>query len=356
MNKSLGLLVLLGAFGLAAPAAAFDQLRQFIGTMSMGSHDEFFYAAPLHGFSAESPTLLGIADDGIRTALLGGEAAGATAITMTGVDFSAVTGVLTYGQPPDEISVLFGQPGFTTDAPQTLAARGFEERSVNGYQVMALAEDYALDLATARNGDPFNAGLGKSQRLAIGGDFMVRTAGWQPLEALLEQLPTRPTLDGSAWQSMLDGIAAASGDGAHLDAAIGWPGSAFIDTPMPDMETFELGPDKTKLKRAPGELPIFPAALFALTQTADTASVHIALPFGRIDDAERAATTLAERLVLNPLTPHRPRIEITGPIELPVAVVSLDYPVAEAATARDLLLSWNGDILQRRFAPLLLSF
>lgn len=351
MTKPIGPLVLATALALSFPTMAFDQLRQFAGLFTLEASDSFFYAAPLAGLAPDSPTLTGIPEEGIRTALFGGDEAAATATTMTGIDFSQITGVLTFGIPPDDFAVVFGRPGFTADAAPTLLARDFEERMVNGHQVLALGDDHAMDFASARNGDPFNGGMGQSQRVVIGGDFLMKAAAWPPLESALDQLSRGPTLSGRVWQDMIAAVEAASGYEPHLDAAIGWTGSAFIDAPTADLETFDIT-IKEKTKHAPGDLPLFPAALFALTQNADTVSVHIALPYGLAGDADVAAAILAERLVLNPFTPHRPRTRVVTPADMPIAVVSLDYPLSEAGVARDLMLSWNTDTLQRQFVPL----
>lgn len=357
MNKTLSVLTLATALAVPLQAVAFDQLALFATMFPMDADDAFFYAAPLDGFSPESQTLLGVTDDGVRTALLGGSDAAATAQTLTGVDFSQVTGVLTFGAPPADFTVLFGESGFTADTAETLVARNFEQRLIDDFVVFAIGEDNALDLATARNGDPFNAGLGKSQRLIFDQDFLIRTSAWPQVEMAIQTITGMPSLDGRIWQSMILAVEDASGDAPHLDAAIGWNGQAFLDTPTIDFDQLDIvTEDKAKLKQAPGDMPVFPAALFALTQTAETVSVHIALPYVDSAGARLAAETLSERLVLNPLTPHVPRAMITQSIDLPIVVLTLDYPKAEALAARDLLLSWNNDVLNRSFAPLNLRF
>lgn len=336
-------------------ATAFDDLIRFAATFPDGMDQPyvFDYTAPLGGFTPNGPTRYGPSDAHINAALLGGGAPD----TTTGVDFSAVTGVLSIGDPPATLTVLFGPDGLAAAAPEALLARDFEETMVEGWPVFARGDDYAISLANAREPDPFAGGMGKAQRLALGGDFLLRTAAWPEMETALAALP-RPSNDANLWAAMVEGLRAASGPDAHLDLASGWSATAFFD-PGPDIGQLSdpAAVMKTKSKAPVArETIVFPFALFAVTQTAERASAQIVLPFGEEAEATAAATVIADRLVTHPHTPSRPRIDVEYVEPYSIAVLSLDVPIAEASTARDLFSGWMGEIYQRRFAPLALGF
>ena len=338
---------------LTSNSLAFDHLIRFAAVFPDGLELPyvFDYTAPSGGFTADGPTRYGPADAYLNAALL----AGNTPDAATGIDFSAVTGVLSIGEPPGTLTVLFGADGFADAAPAALAARDFEQSQVEGWPVFARGDDYAISLPDAQNPDPLASGMGKAQRLALGGDFLLRTAGWPEMRAALTALP-RPSNDANLWAAMVEGLRAASDENAHLDLASGWSVKAFFD-PGPGIEALSdpAAVMKSRSKAAPPtETVVFPFVIFAVTQTLEGAALQIALPFGDDTEAAAAAATISDRLVAHPHTPSRPRVDVQYVEPYSIAVLSLDF--AEPSAARDLYSSWMGDIYQRRFQPLTLGF
>lgn len=342
---------------ISAPnVTAFDDLLRLAPTFPTGMDLPyvFDYTAPRGGFAPQAPTRWGPADEQIAAALMQGEAPDA----VTGVDFSAIRSVFSMGEPPSIVTVLFGPAGFAAATPAALAGRGFEKSMLEGLPVLAQGDDHAIDLANAREPDPFGEGLGKSQRILLGGDFLIRTSGWTELRATVAALAGPPSLDANLWIAIVRGLRAASGDNAHLDIATGFSAIAFLD-PGPSLDkllTDPAGAMKSRSKAPPQENIVFPFAVFAVTQNADRASLQIALPFGSEAEATNAGQIISDRIVAHPHTPSRPRIDIEPVAPYSIVVLSLDFPVAEASAARDLYSSWISDIFQRQFTPLTLGF
>ncbi|WP_240229539.1 hypothetical protein [Devosia lacusdianchii] len=342
---------LLAMLTLSAPAAAFDDLLSAVGAFPGGIDTPYIfdYSAPKDGFAAYRG---GLADNQLAQALV--SASGVDPVT--GIAFGEVTGVLTIGDPPKTLTMLFAEPGFADGAPETLASRGFEETVVDDLPVFARGEDYAVDLTTARDPDPFASGMGKAQRLAFGTDYMLRTAGWPEMRSALAALP-HPSPDKQIWTAMINGLRAASGEGAHLDVASGWAVSAFFD-PGPGMDLM-LDPEGAKAKfeaaaSEPGEAIVFPYVLFAATQGPVQASTHIVLPFGGEAQARAAGEEVAERLAAYSPGAAAPRVTVDDDGTFFVAVVSMDVAAAEAPQALDLFNRWIGGVYQRDFKPLML--
>jgi hypothetical protein len=354
MNK----LIVAGAIALISTvsATAFDDLLRLAPTFPAGLDLPyvFDYTAPLGGFTPDAPTFYGPSDEQIRAALLAGEAPDA----LTGVDFSAVTAVLSIGDPPSTITVLFGLPGFADATPAALLGRDFEQSALEDVPVFSLGQDYAVDFANARQPDPFAQGMGKSQRILVLGDLLIRTAGWPELRSAVASLAGPLPVD-SLWIATIRGLRNAAGDSPHLDIASGFSAAAFFD-PGPDIGDLLADPQSIiksqKKAPAPQENIVFPYALFAVSQNAERASTQIALPFGTEAEADNAGELLSDRLVVNPFTPSRPRVDIIPVDAYFIAVLSIDFPVAEAAAARDLYTRWMADIYQRKFVPLMLDF
>lgn len=341
---------LLAMLTLSAPAAAFDDLLSAVGAFPSGIDTPYIfdYVAPSNGFA---DFRRGLADNQLAQAL----ATASGVDPVTGIAFGDVTGVLTIGDPPKTLTLLFADPGFADGAPEALASRGFEETVVDDVAVFARGEDYALDLAAARDPDPFASGMGKSQRLAFGPDYMLRSAGWPEMRTALAALPA-PSPDKKIWTAMINGLRSASGEGAHLDVASGWAVSAFFD-PGPGIELL-LDPEAAKAKLeqpvSSGAPIVFPYVLFAATQSPTQASTHMVLPFGDEAQARAAGDEVAQRLATYSPTPTLPRVTIAEDGPFFVAVVSLDVAAADSKQAQDLFDRWMGGVYQRDFKPLML--
>ena len=337
------------------PALAFDDLIGFAGIIADNppSPYVFDYTAPLGGFAADSATGFGPSDYALGGALT----SDTNPDPVTGVDFSEVTAIFSTGEPPRTITVLVGEPGFADSAPEVLLARDFSKSDIAGYPVFARGEDYAVDLAAASEPDPFAKGLGQSQRLALGGDFIMRSAGWPELETALGALNS-PSMQANLWAAIFEGLRSSSNHEGHVDLASGWLATAFLDTGLDiDLLADPASVLKSQSKAtAPSSTILFPMAVFAVTQTASTASVQIALPYGDEQSAELAGKEIGQRLIYHPFTPSSPRIEVQYAEPYSIAVISIDMPVAEAKAARDLYARWMADIYARKFAPLEIDF
>lgn len=344
----------LGLAVLTSPALAdFANLRAMAPLLPSGkSPMAFVYTAPKGGFSLESPVLYGPGERILATALFG-----ATGIDpVTGVDFSKADSVLVIGDPPSELTVLAGQPGFLDAVPAALIARGFETKAVGGLPVFAKGEDYAIDLSATREADPLGRGMAKSQRLALGEDFMLRTTGWDEMTAATASLAEKkPAPETRLWLETINALNAACGD-CWLNAATGWHTRAFVG-PGIDV-TIMLDPDKLaerlETARSVGELrlPPFPRALLALSQDDNAVNVQIALPYVDADLAQLAADKIAADLIYFPGVPASPTITIEQTGDFAVAVLTLAFPTEQAASARDLFANFNTAIMQRNFTPL----
>ena len=334
----------------ATPAAAYENLIRFAAIFPDGIERPyvFDYAAPLGGFTPRGPAP---GDRQIGIALASG-----ALDPLTGVDFARVSAVLSVGDPPSTITVLVGEDGFASGAPAALLARGFAGTEVDGIPVFARGADHAISLADAADPDPFASGMGKAQRLALGDDYLVRTAGWPELNTALAALP-RPSNDANLWAAMVEGLRASAGYDSHLDQASGWTVSAFFD-PGPGIDLLSdpalVWKSRSKITTAaPSEPVVFPFALLAVTQYEGAASLSIVLPFDDDMRAQRAGEVIAQRLAEHPLTPAEPVVDVQYMEPYSIAVIGLD--LADPAQAYRLYAAWIGDIHQRRFLPLMLD-
>ena len=262
---------------------------------------------------------------------------------ITGIAFPQVTGTLTAGQSPNQLTILFGQPGFldATEAAQT--ARGFTASDEAGMRILAKGDDYALDFAAMD--DPLGGGMGTSQRLALGDDFLLRTAGWPEMRAALASLES-PSPATALWTSTMTGLRRASGD-SWLDAAIGWNAVGFLD--IGDPAALTLDPNTAPPKSAPSTaLPVFPHAIIALTQDRNGGAVRIALPFGTEDQAQQAGTIIADRLLARPDTAMtQPSITVEAVAPYFIAVITMAVPGESLADTTARFAAQNNAVMQR---------
>lgn len=349
MKKILATLAILTLSAVPQFATAFDHLERFVAIVPDDPQNAlaFTYVAPRDGFLSDKPTLYGVEDTTLLTALIGAEGTDAA----TGIAFSQVTGVLSTGVPPRQLTVLFGRPGFLDASETTLLARGFTRSEIAGLPILSKGEDYELDLASAS--DPLGGGMGKAQRLALDNYFLLRSAGWPEMRMALENLETPPAMT-ELWRATIAGLRQASGE-SWLDVAIGWNAVGFLD--VGDPADFLLDPTAIKnpgKKTDEEPLPVFPHAVIALTEDSDNAAVRIALPFATEDQAKQAGTVIADRLLANP-------IMATGQANIavePVAAYFIAVITIEAGSLPDAAKSFtaqNNAVLQRNYDILRLS-
>jgi hypothetical protein len=348
---SLPCLSILAGLALAVPAQAFDDLLDAAGLLpaAMAQPQVFTYAAPLGGF-ARSKTPPMIEDMQLAQALAAGGKD-----PVTGIDFSAVEGVLSLGAPPKTITVLLGSQGSVSETPQALLSRDFADRAIGDITVYYRGEDYAVDLATARDPDPLGSGMGKAQRIVPGDEFLIRTAGWPEMESTLQQLSAPPPADGM-WVDAISALKQVAGDGAQLEMASGWTMDAFSPGPTVDLSTAQGA--KIKSPDVDAAL-VFPFALIAETRGAETAALHIAIPYPDTAMAQAAGETIAARLEGLPEGVGQPQVTVAAPRDVagsvPVMVLSVETPAGEVAGLQALYGRWLGAIYQRSFSPLMSS-
>lgn len=343
MKKILVTLAALAISVLPQAATAFDQLERFAPLFSDDPQSPlvFTYVAPLGGFSLDNPVLYGTDDHVLLNALIDGTGVDPS----TGIDFPQVIGMLSTGQPPRQLTVLFGKPGFLDATEAALTKRGFTRSEVASLTVMSKGEDYALDLATAD--DLLGSGMGKAQRLALGGDFLIRSAGWPELRTALINLEN-PGATTALWRATITGLRQASGS-SWLDTAIGWNAVGFLD--IGDPAEVLLSPDSAKTKQpAPAPLPVFPHAIIALTQDNDSGAVRIALPFGTEEQAQQAGAIIADRLLARPDTAGtQPGIAVQTVASYFVAVVTIEVEGESLADTAKRFAGQNSAVMQRNY-------
>lgn len=342
-----------GALLAAMPAAAYEDLIRFAAVFPTGIDNPyvFDYAAPPAGFGADGAAAYGPSDIPLASALRA-----ASKDPVTGIDFSRVTAVLTAGNSPSTITVLVGAEGFDSGVASALAKRGFAASEVTGVPVLAWGEDHAISLADALAQDPLGGGMGRSQRLALGGDFVLRSSAWPEMRAALAALP-RPSDEANLWGAMVEGLRASAGHDAHLSLASGWTVSAFFD-PGPGIESLSdpaaVWESRGKPAPPPAQQSVaFPFALFAVTELDGAVSLSIAVPFADDAGALAAGEIIADRVAAHPDTPSAPRTDMQYIEPYSISVVSLDF--ATAAQAVEHHSRWLADIHRRRFHPLMLG-
>jgi len=343
MKKILALLAALAISTAPQAATAFDQLERFAPVFSNSPQDPlaFTYVAPQDGFRADSPSLYGMEDHTLQQSLVDARDVDPT----TGIAFPQVTGTLSTGQSPNQLTILFGQPGFLDATEATQTARGFTKSTEAGLAVLSKGDDYAMDF-TAMS-DPLGGGMGKSQRLALGDDFLMRSAGWPEMRAALAALE-QPAPATALWTATIAGLRQASGE-SWLDAAIGWNAVSFLA--IGDPAALTLAPDATTTKPAPTTaLPAFPHAIIALTQDRDGAAVRIALPFASPDEAQKAGAIIADRLLaqLDTAMPQ-PSVAVEAAAPYFVAVITMEVAGESLAETTARFAAQNNAVMQRSY-------
>lgn len=352
--RHLPCLTLLAGFTAVAPAQAFDDLLRAVGALPPVVEQPlaFTYVAPHGGFALGNGTSFGRVDDAQLTRAL----VFAEKDELTGVDFGAVNGVLSLGVPPQTTTILFGKPGFAADAPEALLARGFMEAEDGFVRTFSHGDDYAVDMAAAREPDPFGSGLGKSQRLALGEDFLIRTAGWPEMGTAVQNFEEPPAYT-NVWADTILAIENEAGIDAELEIASGWTMFAFgAADPLDALGSASGGKVKIKTPDVEPSL-VFPFAVIALTRNDETGAIHIAIPYSDPEMAQEAGDIIASRLTELPITVGTPEVFVVPARDVedsvPVMVLTLHTPLNSLGDVQALYSRWMGAIYQRDFQPLM---
>ena len=264
-----------------AMAQTTEQVTSAVGTVpfSAGQSNSFLYlTGNTIGFMTQAPTMQDIVEQNLINAL-----AYAQNDPLSGVDFSSVTAVLSFGQSAERVTILFGAPGFATAAPETLARRHFEQRDIAGWTVFGLHEDGALDL-NFNDPDPFATPNGRPQRLAISGTILVSTASWAKMEEVLTALEIPPP-SSDLWLATLDGSRKAMA-GQEPTSIMGFTTNGN-----------------------PAVTPLSSISMLTFAYSEDGVTMVSASPYDSAESAELGARTIQER---------------TGNVHPPGATVSIE--------------------------------
>lgn len=233
-----------------------------------------------------------------------------TSLEALGVDWFGIHSTMTFWQPPGTVTVLAGGAGFPDPAAvgRALAARDFEERKVEGFDVWHRLEDNKLAVAQKDDraeGDFLIGAIPRASRVALGDGILVHAANWPAIEAVAatEAGLDPPSPAASLSLSLLAAIEGATGGATLLQA------NAFMlrdvgaaEDPGGILSEFLQAPTAEAIRKAiapaePGpRLPLYPLAFIADMEAGADQLAVIALPYPDRDSAEAAAIVVAERL------------------------------------------------------------
>ncbi len=346
MNKLAPLALALSFIGLS-PTLAFDELKSVISTVHLNTGNEviFNYIAPRDGFSPKTAWTGNSTSRGMTVMLKAGRRD-----SMTGVDFSGVHALFSAGMPPQTTDILFGTPGFAQHTPEALRKRKFETRDINGITVYGLGKDLELNRMRALEQDPFNAGMGVSERIAILADRLILSTSWDRTE---EALAGTTAPDSQLLAATLAALENAAGADALLTAAAAWEASVFLRDGANIDYLLETGTVADHLGD-PTTMPMaYPFAFFAVTEATDSAALHIALPFGDLSTAQSSAQLIAERIARLPeplaLSSSPAQVHAEVAEGFAVAVVSVVVPRMDA---EENFARWQAAVIRKQFSPL----
>lgn len=227
---------------------------------------------------------------------------------LLGFEWFDIDGALTYGIPPESVTIV------TVDAEpdrigDRLRERDFETREVAGVTVWHKGEDGALDLSQRDFGDPFDANLGKSQRISLLAGQLINSSYWQPMEALVGTAAGEiPSLAHSRDYRTLAEAIEDPATGELLQAVFLNPAEVGL---MPADPAFLLRPDTPRAARLDDPLPFYGLAALADKQLGGERVGVVALLYRDLEIAESAAAVLEKRLVA--FTEERfPQASFTG--------------------------------------------
>lgn len=214
-----------------------------------------------------------------------------------GFSLDDIEGVAGWGRPPWVPVVMVGSTTMQAamDGGETLAARGFERRMLDGVPVWHRGDDNSIDIGR-RMEDPFTGGLGKAARYAMRGDFFYFSTSWEGLEYMLAERPSiRSDPDAAAFLEV------------HDSAEIGGRPTQLLILVEPMSQGMALtgavlegrSAEEVRAELAGGSPPVPPPyARLALMEWQDGATLAGALALSYADraDAESALARVKARL------------------------------------------------------------
>jgi len=230
-----------------------------------------------------------IGDEGLMQAFLRPDRAG----ELTGVDFTVLDSVAYFGVPPTTFTYLLGSGVDPEAVSDALLARDFTRFDLAGMAAFECGADGAIDLEGREPGDPFDGGIGRSQRIAVADHRLLATASSEALGLLSPMLrhDAEPTALGSLLRSMA--LAAGEVTSGTAYVAHGYTIEVFAGSTSINLQdlTPEIEASAPAISYPPFGLALMIGSIGEQTETA-----QIVLSFDDKGGAAEAADEVAERL------------------------------------------------------------
>jgi hypothetical protein len=210
-------------------ARAEDNLSRMLAALpdeSMRDVVTFSYLAPNGGFGDYTSLRHHSVTSKIVSELI---LSSGPSLNKTGFDILEAESVLQAGHPPDEFLVFGGPKQMTANMPSALAPRQFAETDILGTRVFSKGEDFQISFQDFDREDPFGAGVGKSQRLAMLDNMMVYAAGHSKMRRVLEGLTRADTCKTcKPWRLLVSAVMERPAKEERIVQAIGFSGVPFL--------------------------------------------------------------------------------------------------------------------------------
>lgn len=295
------------------------------------------------------------------------------AMKETGIDFTAVEGLLQAGDPPNVLFLVAGRSSFASGVAGTLAARGFTTESGTPPIHSLGAEDNSIGVPGVGSNEPFSRQVGVSQRIAVLGDVVVAS----PVTALVREALAMRLADAkcevcAAFAALTTAAEKARGAPGTVVAAQGMtiafhagvsggPVGLLVEglASGGNVNVEELEKKFEAEMAAGAPIPLHLLSLFLVAESATAQWAQIALLYADRNSAEIAAPIILERLAA--FLPEAQRIASAasrkvdfadGPIGTTLAVLTLAYPADPPFAARREASLWLQATYNRQFTVL----
>lgn len=324
--------------GASHPASAYDQLARATAIVPDNALSDFGgsmfeYAAP-NALGPESlrllPTLGSIgnalrAPDQTRAAI--------------GIDLRALDSVLQYGLAGSTVAHLRASEGVLAPFVKVLPGRGFKQSTEGAWTLYSRGDEANLDLTGGKPDDPFDEGMGKSQRILVtpGGILVTQRIADMRKNLSAERKAT------DIFARMIAAARTTAGNGMRVQGL-----SAFTVAPFAQSDP-PAAPDLQSMSAF--------ALVFLLSATSPEREVaQIVLAYRDREGAEQGSTEIAQRLRSMKRRPEatvpavETRIEQSG--KFVTAVISCVFPGASPGAAMMELRTWQEAIRGHAFGVL----
>jgi hypothetical protein len=217
-----------------------------------------------------------------------------------GFDPYTVERAISYGNPPEQVSILEGN--FDEDLiGEAYAAREYEQNSLEGMTLWCgddTCEGTRQDLPSRNPADPFGGNLGRRQPVLVGEDLIASSPSIERLQEQAQAIAgITPTLaDNPDYRAVAEAI---TQDGTLLQA---WFINPTDISPLseilllPDLSAEELEELSTELAARFVPLPQYDLVAFADTATETEQIAQVALVYESADQANEASDILQQRI------------------------------------------------------------